>query len=134
MQTFFVPPGALHHIENFGEQEGELILAFSIERVEDFGLSGTFGAFTDAVLGNTTGLPAPAFAGLKLSLDDTFIGSRANSVASAQQERSRRLFPPAARHTPRRRHHGGKGLRKLPTEKSRKQLAEFPSRILLWFL
>lgn len=86
-QMFFVPSGALHHIENFGEEEGELILAFSNEITEDFGLSGTFGAFTDAVLGNTTGLPAVAFAGLKRSQQDTFIGSRANSVVIEEQER-----------------------------------------------
>jgi len=86
-QLFFVPSGALHHIENFGDEPGEIILAFSNERVEDFGLSGTFGAFTDAVLGNTTGLPAAAFAALKRSTHDAFIGGRAQPVVIEQQER-----------------------------------------------
>jgi len=86
-QMFFVPSGALHHIENTGEEEGEIILAFSSEHVEDFGLSGTFGAFTDAVLGNTTGLPAAAFASLKRSTQDTWIGSRAQPAKIEEQER-----------------------------------------------
>ena len=66
-EMFFVPSGALHHIENTGATEAEFILAFSHERPEDFGLSGTFGAMTDAVLGNTYDLPASAFAALKRS-------------------------------------------------------------------
>ena len=86
-QMFFVPSGALHHIENLGEEEGELILAFSNERVEDFGLSGTFGAFTDAVLGNTSGLPAAAFAPIQRSTRNTYIGSRAQPVVPAGQAR-----------------------------------------------
>lgn len=86
-QMFFVPSGALHHIENFGDEQGQMILAFSNERVEDFGLSGTFGAFTDAVLGNTAGLPAAAFAPIKRTTQSTFIGSRAKPVAIAEQER-----------------------------------------------
>jgi oxalate decarboxylase len=45
--------GALHHVENIGSQDGEIILGFFHERPEDFGLSGTLGSFTDAVLGHT---------------------------------------------------------------------------------
>jgi oxalate decarboxylase len=86
-EMFFVPSGALHHIENIGEEQGEIILGFSSEDVEDFGLSGTFGAFTDAVLGNTTGLPAAAFAGMKRSPRDTFIGSRTEPARPEQQAR-----------------------------------------------
>ncbi len=85
-QMFFVPSGALHHIENVGADEGEIILAFSSERVEDFGLSGVFGCFTDAVLGNTTGLPAAAFAGLKRSPADTNIGGRAAAAVADAEE------------------------------------------------
>jgi oxalate decarboxylase len=86
-QMFFVPSGALHHIENTGAEEGEIILAFSSERVEDFGLSGVFGCFTDAVLGNTTGLPAEAFSGLKRTPEDTYIGGRkARAVADAEEK------------------------------------------------
>lgn len=86
-QMFFVPSGALHHIENIGDQSGEIILAFSSESVEDFGISGTFGAFTNAVLGNTTGLPAAQFAPLKRSTHDTYIGQRVTPASIEQQER-----------------------------------------------
>ncbi|MBA3912740.1 MAG: cupin domain-containing protein [Acidobacteriales bacterium] len=85
-QMFFVPSGALHHIENVGEQEGEMILAFSCEQVEDFGLSGTFGAFTDAVLGNTLGVPADEMASLSRSLENTLIGTRAAAAIPQGQE------------------------------------------------
>jgi mannose-6-phosphate isomerase-like protein (cupin superfamily) len=57
-QTFHVDSGALHHIENIGTDVAEFIIAFRSERPEDFGLAATFGAFTDAVLGNTYDLPA----------------------------------------------------------------------------
>jgi oxalate decarboxylase len=86
-QMFFVPSGAIHHIENIGEEAGEIILAFSSEHVEDFGLSGTFGAFTDAVLGNTTGLPAAEFKNLSRSTKDTRIGSRAKPAILEEQQR-----------------------------------------------
>jgi oxalate decarboxylase len=86
-QMFFVPSGALHHIENIGADEGEIILGFSHERVEDFGLSGAFGSFTDAVLGNTVGLPAAAFAGLKRTPLDTFLGGRATAALIENQDR-----------------------------------------------
>ena len=59
---FFAPSGAMHSIENIGEDTAEFILAFSHEQPEDFGLKAAFGAMTDAVLGNTYDLPAAAFA------------------------------------------------------------------------
>jgi oxalate decarboxylase len=86
-EMFFVPSGALHHVENIGSQEGEIILGFSHERPEDFGLSGTFGSFTDAVLGNTFGLPASAFANMQRTSKDTGIGSRTTSAALELQQR-----------------------------------------------
>jgi oxalate decarboxylase len=79
---FFVPSGPLHTVENIGSQEGEIILGFSHERAEDFGVSGTFGTFTDAVLGNTFSLPASAFANVKRTSKDTPIGERATSAAA----------------------------------------------------
>jgi oxalate decarboxylase len=85
-EMFFVPSGALHHVENIGSQEGEIILGFSHERPEDFGLSGTFGSFTDAVLGNTFSLPASAFANIKRTSKDTYIGERAASAAALELE------------------------------------------------
>jgi len=60
---FFAPSGALHAIQNLGAEEAEFILAFSSERVEDFGLSASFGAMTPAVLGNTFDAPTAAFEG-----------------------------------------------------------------------
>ncbi len=74
-EMFFVPSGAIHHIENAGHEEGEIILGFSHERPEDFGISGTFGCFTDAVLGNTFGLPSSDFAGLKRTPRNTILSS-----------------------------------------------------------
>jgi oxalate decarboxylase len=61
---FHVDSGSLHHIENIGDTTAEFIVAFSDERPQDFSLRGSFGAMTDAVLGNTYDLPASAFAGL----------------------------------------------------------------------
>lgn len=57
-QMFHIDSGALHHIENIGTDVAEFIIAFRNERPEDFGLGATFGAFTDAVLGNTYDLPS----------------------------------------------------------------------------
>jgi oxalate decarboxylase len=79
-EMFFVPSGALHHLENIGREEGEIILGFSHEKPEDFGLSGTFGCFSDAVLGNSFGLPASDFANLKRTQQDTGIGHRATAA------------------------------------------------------
>jgi oxalate decarboxylase len=64
-EMLFVPLGALHSVENIVPQVGEIVLGFSHERPEDFELSGTFGSFSDAVLGNTIGLPASAFANIQ---------------------------------------------------------------------
>lgn len=60
-QMFHAPSGAIHRIENLGEEEAELILAFSDENPEDFSMHAAFGAMSDAVLGNTYDLPAEAF-------------------------------------------------------------------------
>lgn len=60
---FFVPSGAMHSIENIGAGTAEFVLAFSHENPEDFGLAASFGAMSDAVLGNTFGLAASAFGG-----------------------------------------------------------------------
>jgi len=85
-EMFFVPSGALHHIENIGTEEGEFIIGFSHERPEDFGLSGTFGCFTNAVLGNTLGLPATAFANVKRTSHDTILGGRRNPAVIERQD------------------------------------------------
>ncbi|GAT10626.1 cupin domain-containing protein [Mycolicibacterium novocastrense] len=64
-QMFYAASGSLHHIENIGDDAAEFIIAFRHERPEDFGLGATFGAFTDAVLGNTYDLPAADFAKIR---------------------------------------------------------------------
>lgn len=63
-EMFHVASGSLHHIENVGPEEAELIVAFSHERPQDFSLRGAFGAMSDAILGNTFDLPASAFASI----------------------------------------------------------------------
>src|SRR4029077_15629582 len=52
-QMFHADSGSLHHIENIGDDVAEFIITFRSERPEDFGFGATFGAFSDAVLGNT---------------------------------------------------------------------------------
>lgn len=71
-EVFFIPSGSLHGIENKSLGHAELILQFSNEEPEDFGLSSTFGIFTDAVLGNTWGKKKSDFAVFKRSLSPTF--------------------------------------------------------------
>lgn len=70
---FFVPSGALHGLVNIGDQDAILAIQFSNDQPEDFGLSGTFGMFTDAVLGNTWGKLSSEFAGWKRTTETTFI-------------------------------------------------------------
>ena len=75
-QMFIVESGALHAIENIGDDEAEFILAFRHEQPEDFSLQGGFGAMTDAVLGNTYGLPASAFAGMPRTTEGAYLVRR----------------------------------------------------------
>ncbi|TQJ30910.1 cupin domain-containing protein [Microbacterium sp. SLBN-146] len=67
-QMFHIDSGSLHHLENIGDDTAELIIAFSHEQPEDFALSSAFGAMTDAVLGNTYGLPSTSFRGFSHSV------------------------------------------------------------------
>ena len=91
-EMYLVPSGAIHHAENIGDADGEIIEAFSHRKPEEFALSGTLGCFTDAVLGNTFGLPASALAALPRSRTDTVIGRRAAVAAVAVDERERHPF------------------------------------------
>jgi oxalate decarboxylase len=75
-QMFHVASGSLHHIENIGDGEAELIAAFRHERPEDFSLHGALGAMSDAVLGNTYGLPASAFAAVPRTTDPVYLVRR----------------------------------------------------------
>jgi oxalate decarboxylase len=71
-QMFHVDSGALHHIENIGTDVAEFIITFTSERPEDFG----FGAFTDAVLGNTYDLPASDIAKIHRDTTDHKLAAR----------------------------------------------------------
>ena len=64
-EMFHVKSGSLHHIENVGDSAAELIVVFSNPSPADFSLHGSFGAMSDAVLGNAYGLPASDFARLQ---------------------------------------------------------------------
>lgn len=75
-QMFHVASGALHHIENVGDDVAEFIIAFRNERPEDFGLGATFGAFSDAVLGNTYDLPAADLATIRRDTRDRKLAAR----------------------------------------------------------
>jgi oxalate decarboxylase len=78
-EVFFIPSGALHDIENVGEESAELILQFSNEEPEDFGLSAAFGMFSDSVLGNTWHVSAEKFHPIKRSTKDVFIVEQKHS-------------------------------------------------------
>ena len=75
-EMFHIDSGSLHHIENIGEEPAEFILAFRSERPEDFGLAASFGAMTDAVLGNTYDLPASDFAKMRRDTNDRRLAAR----------------------------------------------------------
>jgi len=75
-QMFHIPSGSLHHIENIGDTEAELIVCFRHERPEDFSLHGSFGAMTDAVLGNTYDAPASVFSNIPRDTTPRYIVPR----------------------------------------------------------
>ncbi|KAJ5675826.1 RmlC-like cupin [Penicillium macrosclerotiorum] len=57
-QMFHVESGSLHHLENIGNEEAEIIICFRHEQPKDFALSASMGAMADSVLGNTYDHPA----------------------------------------------------------------------------
>jgi len=63
-EMFHIWSGSLHHIENVGDTAAELLVVFSHESPVDFSLHASFGAMSDAVLGNAYGLPAADLAKL----------------------------------------------------------------------
>ncbi len=80
-EMFHVASGSLHHIENVGATEAELIVAFRHERPEDFSMHAALGAMSDAVLGNTYDLPASAFAAIPRSTEPAYIVEREGKPA-----------------------------------------------------
>lgn len=83
--VFFIPSGALHHIENVGKVNAELVLNFSDEDAEDFNLSGVMGCFTDAVLGNAWDVDQSVFHTMKRSNKNIFAALRKGPVVIPDQ-------------------------------------------------
>jgi oxalate decarboxylase len=75
-QMFHVASGSLHHIENVSDVEAAFIIGFRHEQPEDFSLHASFGAMSDAVLGNTYDLPAKDFAKLTRNTTTKYIVPR----------------------------------------------------------
>lgn len=75
-QMFHIPSGALHSIENIGAAQAEFVLAFRHERPEDFSLQATFGAMSNAALGNAYGLPSSAFADITKTTQGAYLVKR----------------------------------------------------------
>lgn len=84
-ETFFIPSGSLHAIENVGEDSAELILQFSHEEPEDFALSTTFGMFSNAVLGNTWSVSESVFKPIKRLIKETFISVKKDITEISEQ-------------------------------------------------
>lgn len=83
--AFFIPSGALHSLENIGNETAEAILQFSHEEPEDFGLSSVFGMFSDAVLGNTWGVASSHFKPMKRLSNETFIAKLTKSTSVSHE-------------------------------------------------
>ena len=75
-QMFHIPSGSLHHIENIGDTEAELIVAFRHELPQDFSLWSGFGAMTDAVLGNTFSTPSSTWASIPRDTTPRYLVAR----------------------------------------------------------
>ncbi|CZR50990.1 uncharacterized protein PAC_00865 [Phialocephala subalpina] len=75
-EMFHIESGSLHHIENIGDEEAVFIIAFRHERPKDFSLHASFGAMTDAVLGNTYDLASSHFEKLTRSMAPKYIVKR----------------------------------------------------------
>jgi oxalate decarboxylase len=73
---FHIESGSLHHIENIGDDVAESIICFRHERPEDFSLYASFGAMSDAVLGNTYDMPSADFAAVPRNTEPKYIVKR----------------------------------------------------------
>lgn len=62
---FYIATGSLDHMEKTGTVDATLIICLRHERPEEFSLHASFGAMSDAVLGNTYDVPASAFSRIK---------------------------------------------------------------------
>ncbi len=75
-EMFHIDSGALHAIENVGDDSAELVIVFSHERPQDFSLHAAFGAMSDAVLGNTYDVDAVAFSTLPRDTGSPYLVKR----------------------------------------------------------
>lgn len=78
--AFFIPSGALHYIANVSMENAELILQFSSDNPEEFGLLSSVNMFSDAVLGNTWGVNKSYFSSFVRSLENRFAVLTATSM------------------------------------------------------
>lgn len=80
-QMFHIRSGSIHHIENIGEGQAELIVAFRHEAPRDFSFRSALGAMSDAVLGNTYSLSASAFSRIPREGEASYILHRQGEPA-----------------------------------------------------
>jgi oxalate decarboxylase len=100
-QMYHVESGAIYHIENVGDTRAELVLALRSERPQHFSLRSSFSAMTDAVLGNTYGLPSSAFAALDRSPGDQIVRREGPAdIPSTAGLPNARLFDAEGQHAP----------------------------------
>jgi len=75
-EMFYVESGSIHHIENVGDTDATLIIAYRNELPQDFSLHASFGAMTNSVLGNTYNLESSSFASITRSTQPAWIVKR----------------------------------------------------------
>ncbi len=64
-EIFFIPKGGIHHIQNIGDKELEMVLAYSSDLPEEMFLSTAIHALSANAFGATFGSPTKFFEGLK---------------------------------------------------------------------
>lgn len=60
-QMYHVESGAIYHVENVGDEPAEIVAVLRSADPQHFSLTSSVNAMTDAVLGNTYGLPSTDF-------------------------------------------------------------------------
>jgi oxalate decarboxylase len=85
-QMYHVESGAVYHVQNIGDERAELILALRSHDPQHFSLRDSVNAMTPAVLGNTYGLPASAFDGIRREDAAQIVPVAAGSAAAAAAE------------------------------------------------
>lgn len=78
--TYFIPRGYLHHIENLAEEEMHFLIFFDQPNVQDIGFSGAVHAYSNEVLGATFNCPPEFFAQIPTPGADFLIVERKNPI------------------------------------------------------